>query len=111
MFIAGIGAAGTMLKHDDRQPTRSALGKSQLTGDCDRFAVLVTGQELLIRQGERFDGASLRSLRQIFQARIGHRGLSPCETQKYPSCLEDACHRTLLLVRCRPHSAAAATVK
>src|SRR5262249_58731849 len=37
-----------------RQLTLGALRKSQLASDRDRFAVLVAGQELLIRQGERF---------------------------------------------------------
>src|SRR5437773_6790218 len=100
-----------MLQHDDWQPARSTLGKSQLTGDRDRFAVLVSGQELLIGERQRFNGAHLRSRRQILQARIGRRRLSPCENDNHPSYREYACHWSLLAARRKPGPPAAATAQ
>jgi hypothetical protein len=73
-----------MLENNGWQPARSTLGKSQLAGDRDRFAALVSGQELLIGQGERFNGAQLRACREILQARVGHRRRSPSETKNHP---------------------------
>src|SRR5438094_9003402 len=100
-----------MLENNGWQPARSTLGKSQLTGDRDRFAVLVSGQELLIGERQRFNGAHLRSRRQILQARIGHLRLSPCENDNHTSCSQCACHWSLLAARLKPGPAAAATAK
>src|SRR5262249_8339132 len=97
-IVAAVYAARAMLENNCRQPALSALGKSQLAGDCDRFAVLVAGQELLIRQGECFNGANLRSRRQILQTRFRYRQLSPHETQNHRSYPNYACHRSLLVV-------------
>src|SRR5262249_43560129 len=92
-----------MLENNGWKPARTALRKSQLAGDRDCFSVLVTGQELLISQGERFDGAHLRPRRQILQTRFRHRRLSPHETHHHPSYPNYACHRSLLVV-CRKKS-------
>ena len=70
-LMATVGAARAVLENHGGQPARSTLGKSQLAGDRDRFAVLVTGQKLLIREGKRFDRAHLSSRCQILQVRIG----------------------------------------
>lgn len=46
-----------MLKNNGWQPAGGTLGKSQLAGDRDRFAIFVSSQELLIGESERFNGA------------------------------------------------------
>ena len=60
-----------MLENNGWQSARSALRYPQLSGDGDRFAVLVSGEKLLVRKRKRFNGAQLRPRCQILQARIG----------------------------------------
>src|SRR5262245_9728677 len=92
-----------MLENNGWQSAGGSLRYPQLSGDRDRFGALVTGQELLIRQSERFNGANLRSRRQILQTRFRYRRLSPHETQNHRSYPNYECHRSLLVV-CRKKS-------
>jgi len=104
-LLACAGASRTMHEHDGGQPPRGALRQAQLAGyDNGLGGALVAGQELLIREHERFDRPHLGASREFLYRRIGDRGLHRHqrrhERKRQARRCEAVSHESLPALRC-----------